>query len=225
MTAFVLHADDVLRRHAWITRSRRPLAAIAHLVAYIVLFGAVYGGVMGTFGALAGQSQWPLQVVYSAIKVPLLLLATFLLGLPSFFVFNTLLGLRHDFAEAVRALLAAQAGLAIVLAAFAPFTVLCYTSSGDYPQAVLFNAMIFAAASFTAQWLLRGYYQPLIAKSNKHRGLLWAWIVVYAFIGIQMGWIMRPFVGTAEAEVQFFREGAWDNAYVKLLRILWAAWH
>ena len=44
------------------------------------------------------------QVVYSAVKVPFLLFATFGLSLPSFLVINTLLGLRADFARVVRAL-------------------------------------------------------------------------------------------------------------------------
>ena len=43
----------------------------------IVVFGMFYGGVMGTYGGVAGERVW--QVVYSAVKVPFLLVATFLL--------------------------------------------------------------------------------------------------------------------------------------------------
>ena len=223
MGSVLLQADYVLRRHRWTTRSDQPWRAIGGLVVCIALFGAVYGGVMGTFGILGGQQRWLLQIVYSAMKVPLLLLATFLVSLPSFFLVCTLLGLRRHFVQAVRSLVAAQAGLAIVLASFAPFTLLWYVSSDDYPQAVMCNAFLFAAASMTAQWLLRGYYRPLIAISAKHRWLLWAWILVYALIGIQMGWIMRPFVGSPGEDVQFFREDAWDNAYVRVARVMQAA--
>ena len=59
---------------------------------------------MGAFGGRA----W--QAAYSAVKVPLLLLATLGLSLPSFFVLNTLLGVRADFAAALRAIVASQAG-------------------------------------------------------------------------------------------------------------------
>lgn len=223
MNGFLLAADDVLRRRRWTTQSDRPMLALASLICCIGLFGAMYGAVMGTFGSLADQESWLVQVLYSAIKVPLLLLATFLVSLPSFFVFNTLFGLRQHFLQAIRALMAAQAGLAIILAAFAPFTMLFYASSANYPQAVLFNAVMFAAASLTAQWLLRGYYRPLVAISSKHRRLLWAWIGLYAFVGIQMGWILRPFVGAPSEDVRFFREDAWDNAYVRVVRLIWTA--
>ena len=89
------------------------------LAAYVLAGGFLYGAVMGAFGGFAGQRL--LQVLFSAMKVPLLILASFALTLPSFFVLNTLLGLRHDFALALRALLAGQAALAIVLAALSPY--------------------------------------------------------------------------------------------------------
>ena len=137
--------------------------------------------------------------------MPLLLLATSVIALPSFFVLNTLFGLRRDFVQAVRALLATQAGLAIILASLAPFTAFWYASSGDYPAAIRFNALMFASGSIGAQWLLRGYYQPLIRRNPRHRWMLYTWMVVYIFVGIQMGWLLRPFVGTPGKHVQFFR--------------------
>ena len=55
-----------------------------------------YGGVMGTYRRLAGPG--PCKLIYSAIKVPFLIMTTFCSSLPSFSVVNTLLGLRGDFA-------------------------------------------------------------------------------------------------------------------------------
>ena len=50
---------------------------------------------------------------------------------------NTLLGLRNDFAVAIRALAATQAGLVVVLASLAPLTALWYFAVADHPNAVL----------------------------------------------------------------------------------------
>ena len=108
---------------------------------------------------LAASRFW--QVVYSAVKVPFLLIATFLLSLPSFFVLNTLLGLRGDFPHVVRALISTQAGLTVILSALAPFTAFWYVSGSGYEPAILFNGMMFAVASFSAQWMLRREYAPL----------------------------------------------------------------
>ena len=82
---------------------------------------------------------------------------------------------------------------------------------------------MFAVASFGAQWMLRREYDPLIRRDPKHRWMLRTWIFIYVFVGVQMAWVLRPFVGDPRAPVQFFREEAWGNAYVELVRIIRAA--
>ena len=193
MIGFLERADDVLRGHPWTTRSDRPGRALGWLAGYVVLCGALYGGVMGCFGGVWGDRAW--QVVYSAAKVPLLLLVTLLLSLPSFFVLNTLLGVRANFAQGVRSLVATQAALTLVLVSLAPFTLLWYASSADYTAAMLFNAAMFTTASACGQWVLRRAYRPLIARRERHRWLLRIWFFLYAFVGIQMAWVLRPFIG------------------------------
>lgn len=65
---------------------------------------------------------------------------------------------------------------------------------GDYRQALAFNAGMFAVASLAAQLLLRRWYRPLVARNPRHRMLLRAWLVIYAFVGVQTAWVLRPFV-------------------------------
>jgi hypothetical protein len=184
-------------------------------LALILCFGLLYGALMGTF---YGEGQWPraLQAFYSATKVPLLLILTFLLALPSFYVINLLFGLGADFGQALRALMATQAGLTVILASFGPFTVMFYASTTNYDAAILFNGLMFGAASFAAQRLLRRFYAPLIARNPRHRQMARLWLILYAFVGIQMGWVLRPFIGRPDSPTQFFREGAWGNAYVEV---------
>ena len=186
------------------------------------------GAVMGVFSGLGPGRQ--LQIIYSAVKVPILLLATFTVCLPSFFVLNTLFGLRRDFPVVTRSLLATQGGLAVILASLAPFTAVWYASSANYQHAILFNAFVFAAASVSGQWILQAYYRPLIIKNKRHQWLMWTWIGIYALVGIQMGWVLRPFIGSPNAPVQFLRTEPWDNAYVVVFQLIWRAfqqfrWH
>jgi hypothetical protein len=213
LIGFFRLADSLLRGQispAPGTREQRfPMPGF--LLLAIVVYGMFYGGVMGSYGGANGWRLW--QAVYSAVKVPFLLITTFLLSLPSFFVLNTLFGLRDDIARVVRALIATQAGLTVILSALAPFTAFWYVSGSNYQPAILFNGIMFAVASFSAQWMLRRDYMPLIASNPKHRWMLRTWIVIYVFVGIQMGWVLRPFIGDPKAPVQFFREGSWSNAY------------
>jgi len=212
MKAKLLSIDELLR-----ARSRGTLAS-AHgprqIVLWMIIFGIVYGAVMGTFGGI-GSDRF-LQITYSATKVPLLLTATFIISLPSFFVMNTLMGLRDDFAQVMRLLISTQAALTVILASFAPFTALWYASSADYEVAKLFNALMFGGASITAQLVLLRLYRPLIERNPRHRMMVRLWLVIYSFVGIQMGWTLRPFIGKPGMETTFFRQEAWTNAYVEI---------
>jgi uncharacterized membrane protein len=221
LTTLLVRADDILRRRPWTTQSAPAGIALLALAGNVLLFGMLYGAAMGTFAGFGGDRPW--YVAFAAVKVPMLLLVTFAISLPSFFVFNTLVGLRGDFIEALRALIAAQAGLAIVLASLAPFTLLWYASSADYHAALRCNGLMFAVASLCGQRLLWAYYRPLVRRNARHRKMLWTWLTLYVFVGIQMAWVLRPFVGDPRLPAQFFRAHSWGNAYDVVAQLIYNA--
>ena len=218
MRALFQAIDDFLRG-CGVFAPEAPLSGrLRWLLILLVTCGPFYGVVMGTYSGLApGRLH---QLLYSGLKVPLLLLATFLLCLPSFFVINTIAGLREDFGRVLRALVATQSCVTVVLASLAPFTMVWYLSSRDYQLALLFNAAMFGVASLAAQVVIRRYYGPLIRRSTRHRQLLRVWFLLYVFVGIQMAWVLRPFIGDPRLPVAFFRSGAWGNAYVVVARLV-----
>ncbi len=218
MIAALRQADRLLRGELLI-RPVPSAAILFQLTGWIVVCGVGYGTVMGAFGGFWGERLF--QVMISASKVPILLLGTFAICLPSFFVFNTLLGVRSDFDAVVRALILSQAGLTIILFILAPYTVLWYASFSDYNAAILFNAFVFAVATAGAQVILRRAYRPLIERRPIHRRLLSLWLFLYAFVGIQMGWVLRPFIGDPSRPTEFFRQEAWGNAYEIVWRMVW----
>lgn len=201
--------DDALR-------GRPTDVRVGSLLGLLVAFGLVYGAAMGTFTGL--WDGRPLQLLYSAVKVPLLLGVSFAVALPSFFALNTILGLRDDFAEAARAVAGAQATLAIVLAALAPLTIWFYAGTTDYDGALLWNGAMFLVAAGAGQVALRRAYRPLVARSPRHKLMMWAWGGCYAFVAIQAAWVLRPFVGAPGRPTQFFRDDMWGNAYVVILQ-------
>ena len=188
------------------------------LLASLLLFGVFYGAVMGSYSALAAGRQH--QLLYAGVKVPMLLLVTFALCLPSFFVVNTIAGLRNDFGQALHALFAMQSCVTVVLGSLAPVTAVFYLSCANYGAAVLFNAAMFTLATIGAMAMLHRHYKPLIQQSRRHLAMLFVWFFLYAFVGIQMGWVLRPFIGSPGLPVAFFRTDAWGNAYVVVLRLI-----
>jgi hypothetical protein len=215
---FLSSVDDFLRGRDRFAPGAPPAARVGHLVCMIAVFGALYGAVMASLTG-AAPGRWH-HLLYVAVKVPMLLLVTTGLCLPSFCVVNTVAGLREDLTEAVHAVIAGQACLTLALASLAPVTAFFYVCSTDYSLAVLFNAGVFTVACLAAQVVMRRYYGPLIGRRRRHRALLYFWFFVYAFVGIEMGWVLRPFIGDPRIPVAFFRADAWGNAYEVVARLI-----
>ena len=46
------------------------------------------------------------------------------------------------------------------------------------------------------------------------------WVVIFAFVGIQLAWNLRPFVGTKDMPFALFREDTQGNFYSNTIRSL-----
>ena len=226
LTGTAVSPTTTKRNSGTISISLRTAALI------VLVAGVCYGSVMGCYAAVAIERPWSeqwAQMLFSGLKVPLLILATLLVALPSFFILNTLVGLRHQFKESLKAILLAQAGLVIILLSLAPITLFVYVSVSPmrlgYSLAVLWNAFAFGGASVSAQMLLRRNYRHLIRQNPRHRWMVRVWILVYAFVGIQMAYVLRPFIGSPSNTISFFREDPFENAYVRILKLIWSAFN
>lgn len=181
--------------------------------AWIVVAGAGLHGF-----ALGATSGHVLLAVWSAVKVPLLLLLSSAVTLPSFYVLHAVLGLRDDFVAACRGLLGAQAALALALGALAPPVGFLALSITDPYLLTLADGALFAVAVGVGQVVLRRHYRPLLSRDPRHRVTLACWAVLYVFFAIQLAWVLRPFLGTPGYPVEFLRATALEqNAYVVLV--------
>lgn len=184
------------------------------LATLLVVGSFVYGFVMG------GHDLRLVQSLYSASKVPLLLVVSTLICLPSFYVLNAVLGLRDDFEAALRGIVATQATLAVTLAALAPVTAVLYVSATRYESLFVVNGVMFALATLAGQHTLQRHYRRLVARRPLHRVGRLAWGVLYTFVAVQLAWVLRPFIGAPGMETRFLRDEAWSNAYVHVAREL-----
>jgi hypothetical protein len=211
----IAHVDAVLRgaqpfevRQASSTaRERVPWREIALVV---VACGLVHGAAIGSFGLRAEQA------LYSALKLPILLALSTAFCLPNFYAVNTALGLREEFAAALRGVLATQATVAAMLTACSPLVLFWYVSSDSYRGAVFVNGLAFLLASLAGQVTLSRHYAPLVARNQRHRIARSAWLALYVFVTIQLAWVLRPFIGDPGMHATFLRPHAWSNAYVVL---------
>ena len=174
-------------------------------------FFALYGAIMGAFHS-------PLQVLSSAIKLPALYLITLLVCLPTLYIFNVLFGSKQSIGQHFTFLLTAVSVIAILLFGFAPVTLFFLITVNDFDFFLLLNVAIFALTGILGVSFLYQVMKP-IADNDTDRGIkvrtniLRFWLVLYGFVGSQLGWTLRPFfVSNGQFELFRSREGNFFSA-------------
>jgi len=181
------------------------------ILVLVVLAGAVHGAAMGSLGFR------PRAIAYGAVKLPVLVIGATLLCLPNLWVVCAVLGVRAEFTSTARAILSAQATLAITAASLSPVVVFVGLCGPSYPFALLTNAVLLALAAFAAQRALRRHASHVIARSPRVRIAIVAWFALHAFTSTKLGWILRPFVGDPALPVEFARAERWaDDPFANL---------
>ncbi|MGK7924257.1 MAG: actin-binding WH2 domain-containing protein [Spirulina sp.] len=179
------------------------------------LFFAIYGGIMGSF-----SSGW--QAIASAIKLPALYLLTLLICLPALFFFNVISGSKRTFLQYLCLLLASMSAISVMLFGFAPIVLFFRLSINDYIFFTLLNIVILAASSFIGvQFFYRSmhFINDLRGKQKKRSiSAIKGWLVLYGFVGSQLGWTLKPFFGVPGETFAVFRpvEGNFYAAVIQM---------
>ncbi len=168
-----------------------------------ILFLALYGGVLG-----ATHSLW--QTLSSAVKLPILFLLTLVICTPTLYFFNVLFGSNQSLTQNFALILTAITVTAVLLLSFAPIVVFFLLTTANYQFFKLLNVAIFAICGATGvTFLSQG--MRLVSAAGKEgtsarRWVLRLWILIYAFVGSQMAWTLRPFIGAPSMKFELFRQ-------------------
>ena len=115
-----------------------------------------------------------------------------------------------------------------ILLALAPVALFLVAAAcpGEGPDEVLrraHNAMLVTHVAVLALAGLAGVgslwtaLRRMIPSARSAAGLAAVWIGAYAFVGTQLGWMLRPFVGSPFYPVVFLREDALDRNFYEFL--------
>ncbi|NET62515.1 MAG: actin-binding WH2 domain-containing protein, partial [Symploca sp. SIO2E6] len=180
------------------------------------VFFAIYGGIMGSF---AGG----LQILSSAIKLPALYLLTLIICLPTLYFFDIISGSKRTFPQYLALLLASMSIISVMLFGFAPISLFFRISINDYAFFTLLNVAILAISGVIG---INFFYQAMRsfteqdAEQVKYRtSVVKAWLMLYGFVGTQLGWTLRPFFGDPSQPFQLFRNLE-SNFYFHLLKLI-----
>jgi hypothetical protein len=176
--------DEVRRREGLGAKLR---GMVLSAIAYLALFGAVLGA----------SHSWQ-QALMSALKLPVLYLVTLLICLPTLYFFNLLYGSQLTFPQTSALLLAAVTVTGALALAFASISMFFWLTVGEqYTLLTLLNSGVLAVSSWWGLSFLRQGMRHVQrgAANGRRRRILATWLLIYAFVGTQMGWALRPFFG------------------------------
>ena len=120
--------------------------SVGGLTIVLVILAMIYGASMGTFALFRPDGATALQLIASAIKVPLLFALTLVVTLPSLYVFNALVGSRLTVDVTLRLLVAALGVMLAVLASLGPIVAFFSLSTSSYPFMLLVNVGVFVVS-------------------------------------------------------------------------------
>ncbi|MBD1943314.1 actin-binding WH2 domain-containing protein [Coleofasciculus sp. FACHB-712] len=165
-------------------------------------FFALYGAIIGSFSG-------GLQMVASAIKLPALYLITLAICLPTLYFFDVITGSKRSFGQYLALLLASMSIIGVMLFSFAPIILFFRLSINDYRFFQLLNVLVFTITGLIG---INGFYRGMIFineqdsdNPKKRTVMIRGWLVLYGFVGSQLGWTLRPFFGTPDKPFELFR--------------------
>jgi hypothetical protein len=178
-------------------------AKIKAMLISSITFFALYGAVMGS-----SHSLW--QTMSSAVKLPILFLATLFICVPSLYFFGLLFGSDQSLGQNLAVILTGITVTAVLLLSCAPITLFFLLTISQYQFFKLLNVAIFTMAGILGiVFLYRGMKivsGPEKEGASTRKWVLIFWMFVYAFVGSQMAWTLRPFIGAPSSPFELFRQ-------------------
>jgi hypothetical protein len=212
----------------WIMRDREGFYAevkarheigtkLRHMVLCSLVCLALYGTAMGV------PNGWQ-QALSSTVKLPLLFLETLLICLPALYFFNLLFGSQLTFLQTTALMMAAITVTSVLTLSFASVTLFLWMSVGEqYTILILLNVVVLAVSSWWGLVFLRHgmTYVHAGASQVRQRNILVVWLLIYAFVGTQMAWSLRPFFGVPGEPFVVLRGEGGTFVESVLTAILW----
>lgn len=174
----------------------------------------LYGVVMGSYNGFR-------QAISSGIKVPLLFSLALLVCFPAFFVIQHVLGSRLGFWQMFKIILSGFVMVALVMVSFAPVVIFFLITGDNYSFLKLLHVAIFGLSGFFGVKTILDALRFSCEKKKVYPKVgvvvFRFWILILAFVGMQLAWNLRPFIGSRELPFELFRKRE-GNFYLAVIR-------
>ena len=194
---------------------------ILGLVWFVCLACALYGAV------LAGWRS-PLLALYVAAKLPALFLGTTALVAIFNWMIASILGSGLSFKSSVFTVFAAMTIGCWILLGLVPVSLFFLLSGVSYSGThtelqiahntiLMTHIFILALAGVGGNAALLQGLRRIVRPRCPASTLFAAWLAAFAFVGCQLSWILRPFIGSPFFPVEFLRPDALDRNFYEFV--------
>ena len=197
-----------------INETHKPGKIIRSQILIIFVFTFAYGVVMGSYHSL-------LQSVVAGVKLFLLFAVALVVCFPSFFIVQLILGSKIKLDRMLIIIMSGLLFTSAIMLAFAPIVVFFQLTGDNYHFLQLLHVGIFVFSGFFGMRLVVEALKYACEKSNIYPKIgvtiFRIWVIILAFVGIQLAWNMRPFLGSEGMPFELFRSSTKGNFYSTML--------
>lgn len=169
----------------------------------IFVFTFLYGIVMGSYHSF-------LQSIVSGFKVTFLFFSAILISFPSFYVIQQVLGSKMTLRQMVFIILSGFVLSSAIAISFAPIVLLFQVTGGNYHFLQLLHVAIFIFSGIFGMRVIVDAIKFACEKKDIYPrigvNVFRIWIIILAFVGIQIAWNLRPFLCNKNEEFKLFRK-------------------
>jgi len=180
----------------------------------IFIFTFFYGLIMGSYNSL-------IQALSTGFKIWLLISATLIICFPSFYIVQLILGSKIKIRQLLVVLLAGFVMMAVTMLAFAPIVLFFQLSGDNYEFLQLLHVAVFGFSGIFGMKVvleaLKAIYEGNDVYPKISLTIFKIWVVIFAFVGMQLSWNMRPFLGNKSSNFELFRSKTRGNFYAAVL--------
>lgn len=175
------------------------------------------------FGAIIGSQHSFMQALSSGIKLPILFQLTTAVCMPTLFIFSAFFGSRRTILQTLVLLSTGIAIICVALVAFAPVTFFFLVTTKSYQFFKLLNVAFFAISGLLGVISFSRMYVQLADEGGptvgSRRMFLRLWLILFAFVGTQLAWTLRPYFGSPGLPFELVREVG-GNFYTDMFQTL-----
>ena len=175
---------------------------VVNQIIVIIGFTFFYGIVMGSYNSV-------LHALVTGVKVPILLILSILICFPAFFVIQYILGSKLAFIQMTGIILSGFVLISSIMISFAPVVVFFLITGNNYAFLKLLHVAIFIFSGFFGLKTIIEALKYSCETKNVYPkiglNIFKFWAIILAFVGMQLAWNLRPFLGDKLIPFELFR--------------------